>query len=343
MSTRHQPASILRIIAKLLLHIVFVIAAFIMAGGIYFWIGWPVPAREFAGIAVFPVALLLWFWPGKSKLIRRIGLGLIMIAFFAVYYTKPPAPQDWVPLHERRASAVFDGDSVTIHNFRDAEHHSDAPVEVRWRDQSFDLSDVETAELIIQPFGDGPFLTHIFITFGFENGEQLAVSVEARRVSWDRFQPLGGFFRNFETYPVFGTERDLIGKRLAHVPPEEMYFYPLQLTPDEVRSVLEDLLRFSTDLSETPDFYDTLEESCFTGLVNQSRELKSRIPSWDIRRWIPGYALPLMRDHGLISDELPLVEQQMRAHLPNDVPHPFSFETDRDFSLYLREQLDEEA
>ena len=59
MSTRHQPASILRAIAKVLLHIVFVIAAFIMAGGIYFWVGWPVPAREFAGIAVFPAALLL--------------------------------------------------------------------------------------------------------------------------------------------------------------------------------------------------------------------------------------------------------------------------------------------
>ena len=339
MSESHRLTPCLKGLAMLALHAWVIFAAITLAGGTYYWIGWPQPAREIIGLGAFPILLALWFWPGRSQLVRR-GVALTAIlAFMAAYYTKPPASQDWVPLHERRASAEFSGDLVTIHNFRDAIHHSDAPVEVDWRDETFDLSRVETAELIIQPFGDGPFLTHIFITFGFDDGTQLAVSVEARRVSWDRFQPIGGFFRFFETYPVFGTERDLIGKRLAHVPPEEMYFYPLLLTPQETRSVLEDLLRFTTDLAETPDFYDTLEESCFTGLVNQSSVLKSRIPSWDIRRWIPGYALPLMRDHGLISNALPLAEQQARAHLPNDVPHPFSFETDRAFSLYLREQL----
>ena len=118
-----------------------------------------------------------------------------------------------------------------------------------------------------------------------------------------------------------------------------MYFYDLELSPSEVRSILEDLLNFTNELTAEPDFYDTLEESCFTGIVNQSGALKSRIPSWDVRRWIPGYALPLMRDHGLISDERPIEELEAAAHLRSDISHPFSFETDRDFSIYLRTQI----
>ncbi|MAI90344.1 DUF4105 domain-containing protein [Ponticaulis sp.] len=335
---RRKPAA-LRSILLFFLDISVIIAAVIMAGGIFYWLGLPETARQIAGGVSFILILTLWFWPSRKKLWRRLGAILIFAAFFSVYYTKSPVEQDWVVLHERRASASFEGDIVTIHNFRDARHQTGVDPDVNWMDQSFDLSTVETAELIVQPFGDSPFLVHIFMTFGFENGEHLAVSVEARRTSWETFQPIGGFFRFFETYPVFGTERDLIGKRLANDPPEEMYFYDLELSPSEVRSILEDLLNFTNELTAEPDFYDTLEESCFTGLVNQSGALKSRIPSWDVRRWIPGYALPLMRDHGLISDERPIEELEAAAHLRSDISHPFSFETDRDFSIYLRTQI----
>ena len=53
------------------------------------------------------------------------------------------------------------------------------------------------------------------------------------------------------------------------------------------------------------------------------------------------HALPLMRDHGIVDDSLPLEEMRAQNKLPGDLRDPRSFETDQAFSAYLREQMAE--
>ncbi|MAT35246.1 MAG: hypothetical protein CMK06_08915 [Ponticaulis sp.] len=330
-----------RTIGQLFLAALIIWGAIIVAGGLFYWVGWNEVIRGIAGLLAFPLIFSLWFWPGPNRWRRRMYVAGIFLVFFSAYFTKSPPEQNWVDLHEQRAYAEFDGDLVTIHNFRDAAFREETVADVVWTEKTFDLSQLQTAQFIEQPFGDNPIQVHIFITFGFSNGEHLAVSVEARRTNWQTFQPIGGFFRHFETFPVFGTERDVIGKRLAADPPLTMYFHDVQADPETLQIWLRNLLEFSTELHEEPHFYNTLSESCFTGLTRQSPAIRQSIPFWDVRRWIPGYILPLMRDHGIVDDSLPLEEMRAQNKLPGDLRDPRSFETDQAFSAYLREQMAE--
>lgn len=313
-------------------------ATIIVAGGLNYWVGLPpllkTPLALFAILAL-PV---LWFWPGRSRTVRRLAaLGLLLV-FFTAYYLKSPVERDWVPLHERKVYADVRADTVTFYNFRDAIHRVEGPVDVRWTSETFDISELESAEFIVQPFGDTPFTVHIFISFRFSDGRHVAASVEARRTDWNTFDPIAGFFRHFQSYLVIGTERDLVWKRLAQEEPYTMYFHEMTEDTDVIERLFRGLIDYANELAEKPQFYSTLEESCFTGLVKLSPRISERIHWWDVRRWIPGYAVDVLQDAGVIDNSVSSDVLRERDELRSGIEPPWQFETDADWSAYLRSE-----
>ena len=71
---------------------------------------------------------------------------------------------------------------------------------------------------------------HTFVSFGFEGGEQLAVSVETRKEVGESYSTWAGFFKRFELIYVFADERDVIGVRTNHRG-EHVYLYRLRAQP----------------------------------------------------------------------------------------------------------------
>lgn len=313
-----------------------VVAAIIMAGGLVYWLGLPAWPRQIAGGVCLIGIPALWFWPGRFKCVRRIFVVGVLTVFFAHYYTKDPIDRDWVALHENNVSAEILGDTVTLHHFRDAIHRIDEPAEVRWTTQTFQLSELEGADFIVQPFGDSPIMVHIFMSFRFSDGRHVAASVEARRTDWNTFDPVAGFFRHFEAYLVLGTERDLVWQRLARDEPYTMYFHELTASRAVTRRLFVGLLDYANDLEAAPHFYDTLEESCFTGLVKHSPDLSARIHGWDLRRWIPGYATNLLQDIGAVDDSVSPKTLRQRDRLRDGIRSPSEFASDPEWSAYLR-------
>jgi hypothetical protein len=244
----------------------------------------------------------------------------------------------WIPLQDRNVTAVVEDGIATLTNFRDAIHRTGEPSIPRWTMETFDLSQLKGAELIMQPFGEWKALEHVMLSFRFSDGRHVMLSMEARRAEGARFDPLAGFFRHDRIYPLIGTERDLIWQRLSKNPPDEIFIYEINRPPEAIRAYFERVLTFANEVNERPRFYSTLTESCMTTLINLAPEAFVDVEWYDMRRWVPGYSLGLFQQIGLIDDSVPTEELARRRRLRDGIRPPWEFPSDAAWSAYLRQE-----
>lgn len=324
-------------IPRILVGTAVVLLACYLGLAIWYWLGWPDWLRS-TGAVLFPPAMIaLWFLPGNRRTIRRAAAVAAIAALMTAYVAKRPVEQHWIDIMARDVTAIVDGDVATLTNFRDAIHRTGEPSVARWTTQVLDLSTLESAELIMQPFGEWKAMEHVMLSFRFADGRHVVVSMESRRASSAKFDPLSGFFRHDQIYPVISTERDQIWLRLSKVPPDEIQIYPIRKSSEEVRAYFRRVLTFANEVAARPRFYSTLRESCMTTLINIAPELFNDVKWYDIRRWLPGYSLSLFQQLGLIDSDLPPAEM-VRAHRVRDgIESPEDFPSDAAWSAYLRE------
>ncbi|MEM8826147.1 MAG: DUF4105 domain-containing protein [Pseudomonadota bacterium] len=303
---------------------------------IHYWLGWPSWVRSYGALVFVVIGICLWFLPDHS---RRVGRGMVLtsVSVLAVAYAlKTPVDQTWVPLHQELVSARIDGTSVQVSNFRDAVHAAGEPAEPRWVNTSFDLADLMGAELILQPFGDSKATEHVILSFRFADGRHVAVSMEARRTSWTGFDALAGFFRHDQLYAVIGTERDVLWKRLAREEPHDLFIFPLSATPEGLQVYFRRILELANELSQKPQFYSTITDSCMTTLIKLAPEVFQTVRWTDIRRWVPGYSLELFQELGLVDDSISTEALRARQRLRKGIENPDTFPNDAAWSAYLR-------
>jgi hypothetical protein len=222
--------------------------------------------------------------------------------------TRPSNDRAWRSDQAVLAKVTFHGDSVHVENLRDYRYAPNGDVRPGYRDERYDLSDVERVWFVLVPFGDGwrgP--AHAFLTFGFSDGRHLAVSVEARREEGEEYSVFKGMLKRFELIFVLGTEEDLIGLR-AIVWNDPTHLYPVRASPDQVRALLTGLLERARNLSEEPEFYHTIGNNCTTNLVDQINRIASRRIRFGREILLPGYSDQLAYRMGLLDTELPLDE-----------------------------------
>jgi hypothetical protein len=332
---RHVP----RLVALLIVGPIIACLSLYMAFAIFFWLPWPVWIRV-PGCIMFPALVaVVWIKPGRTQAIRQL---LAITAIFIVvvaYFTKSPVPQDWVDLQDRNAEVAINGDLVTISNFRDAQHAPGQTPVPRWTIATFDVSKLQTADLIIQPFGTNKAFAHVLISFGFADGRHVVVSMESRQAKGQAFSPVSGFFRHDELYPELATERDLFWERLSRTPPDALQIYPILKSPQVLRIYFKRVLVFVDQVHDRPQFYSTLSESCMTALINLAPESFASVHWYDLRRWIPGYALPLFQQLGLVDSRLPADIFAQQQTIRDNLLPPRDFATDEEWSLYVRHGL----
>lgn len=195
----------------------------------------------------------------------------------------------------------FSGESVRIHGVRNFRWTSATEFTPAWDDRSFDLSRIATAWYVLVPFSRrwrGP--AHAFVSFGFDDGRYLAISVEARREQDESYGVLKGLLRRFELVYVIGDERDMIGRRAVY-DGSDVYVYPIRAPRESVRAVFRAMLERANAIREHPEFYNSFTNNCTLNLVRHVNQLApGRIPSsWRII--LPGYSDEVIHRLGLID------------------------------------------
>jgi hypothetical protein len=150
-----------------------------------------------------------------------------------------------------------------------------------------------------------PSIAHTMLSFGFEDGRHLCLSVETRREEGEVYDALKGFFRQYEIMYVFADETDLVKLRTNHRG-ETVYLYPLAVPIEGARAVLVEYLKAATDLRENPQWYNALTDNCTTTLIGHSRRTATPEARFDWRWILNGHLHEVMHERGTIDNTVPL-------------------------------------
>lgn len=202
--------------------------------------------------------------------------------------------------------AEFAGDSVQIHGVRNFHWTGQAAFTDGWETRSYRLDQVAGVSYVLVPLSRswrGP--AHAFVTFGFDDGRYLAISIEARREVGEQYGVFKGLLRKFELIYVIGDERDMILRRAVY-DGTDVYLYPIKADRAGARQMLTGMLRRANQLHLAPEFYNTLTNNCTLNLVRHVNDIvPGKIPaSWKVI--MPGYSDEVARSLGLIDTTLPL-------------------------------------
>lgn len=269
---------------------------------------------------------------------RLLAFGLAVVLSFCLAYlllillVRPSNDRTWQSDQSVLPTAEIEGSTVTIRNIRNFKYASETEYEPAWYDKTFDLSDLDRAWFVVEPFGSFEGAAHTFVTFGFADRDYVAISIEIRKEQEETFSALEGLFRRYEIMYVVGDERDLIGLRANHRH-DEVYLYPILASPEAIRQMFVDMLERANALSERPEFYNTLTNTCTTNLVRHVNTIApDRIPRSPAVLF-PGYADRLAYELGLIDTELPYSEIRDRFRINEKADQ---YADDPDFSRRIR-------
>jgi len=258
----------------------------------------------------------------RQRLPLAILVGVMLVR--AIWgFNSPSNDRDWVDFAGPLATATFQGDIVRIDNVRNAIWNSDDDYQLRWEERDYDLREIQSVDFLVVPFALGRALAHVFVSFGFTNGEHVAISVEIRKEKKEDYSPLRGMFRHYEIAYIVGDERDLIGLR-ANVWKEPVHLYPTKATPAQARAMFVSMLERANDLSARPRFYNTLLHNCTTSVLDHANALREdKVSAWNWRIVLPGYSDGLAKELDLLDFEGSLEDARERF-LINDRADPLA-------------------
>lgn len=268
-----------------------------------------------AGAATLAVIATLILGRGRRP---ALGVWSLVLAGALVWWfaMKPSNDRDWLPNVASTPWATVDGDRVTIHNVRNFSYRTEFDFAPAWTEKTYDLRRLEGID-IVASYWMGPDIAHVFVSFAFEGGDHLAMSIETRTEKGEGYSTIKGFFRQFELYYVVADERDLIGLRTNYRrdPPEDVFVYRVKSTPEGRRAFFLEYIRQINALKEKPEFYNSLTTNCTTNIWVNSQVNPGRLPmSWKILA--SGHVPQYLFENGRLEDHgLPFEQLQRRSHI----------------------------
>lgn len=230
------------------------------------------------GFVALGAAVLLWCW------------------------ARPTNRRRWRRGQHRLATTEISGNTVAIRNLRCFRWHPDGPPNEHYLDRSYDLGRLRRLDFIVTRFGMKGLAAHTMLSFGFEDGEQLVLSIEIRRREGQHFSILQGLFRSFELQYILGEERDLVHLR-TNIQDDATYLYPVHVDPENIRRLLLSVLKRANALAENPEFYNSVKNACTTNLIKHFNAVGlCKASARGPRAVVSGLSDGLLHDLGLIGD-----------------------------------------
>lgn len=307
-------APIFRRLGRVLLDVLMAGVALWSLGAIRFCMAPP----ALLGISTAVVLLALYVGVrvrGGRSVVARYTLVLFACGITMLWMRIPQSDASWQALHEHLAVCRVHGERLEIDKFRDARHFPDRPSELRWQRRVFTLEKLRQVDFIVVPFQDFDLGAHTFVSFGFEGGDWLAISIEARLEEGESYGLVRGLYRQFELLYVVGSERDLIGLR-SHIRGDEVYIYPMRASPAEQRAFLLTLLEAANAIRERPQFYHSIWSNCTSLLRTQLGIAMQKAMPWTYEVLLPALSDALVHREGWVDTDLPLERARARFRVP---------------------------
>jgi len=297
------------------------------------WLDGP-QSRTLAGtLAVGLVLVIVLSLALIRPLLRGLAVAAVPIVAVALWWsTIPPSnTRDWTPDVARTARATFDGSRVTIQNVRNFNYRSENEYDQRWETRTYDLDRIQSVDLFLSFWGPTE-IAHTIVSWDFDDGQHLAISIETRKEKGESYSALRGFFRQYELYYVVADERDLVGLRTNHRG-EQVYLYRLRATPAQARALLVDYLDEVNSLANHPEWYNALTQNCTTTIRGHTQHIGAA-GSFDWRMLANGHLDELLYERAQIDTSLPFAELKRRSDITDKAK---AADDSPDFSAKIRQ------
>ena len=249
-----------------------------------------------------------------------------------VVFAAPRSDRDWAEGMEVLPRAEIAGDMLHVRHFRNFSYSASGEPIPRYEERTYDLAKLSSLDYFLAHWS-GPVMAHTLVSFGFDDGQFLCVSVEAHRQRWQSYSPLWGLFRSYELMFVLGDERDIVRLR-TNIRREQVYMYRLRLPPQDLRRRLLDYVRRIEILAAQPDWYNSVTSNCTTNLFYNRH---ANVPWWlkpDI--FLNGLSARAMYRLGFLDNSLPYRELQARCAIRE---RALAAGDAADFSQQIRAQI----
>nr|AHC53915.1 hypothetical protein [uncultured bacterium] len=230
---------------------------------------------------------------------------------------RPTNFRDWSPDMDALCTAEVNRSVVTVRNIRSCDYQTEDTYVVNRYDQTFDLTRLRSVDLVVIPFKNTPSLAHTMFSFGFDDEQYLAVSIEPRRVKGATAGAFLSFLDQYELAYVVGDERDLIRLR-TNVRGEDVYLYRMRTTPEQAWGLFTDVMERANQLAQRPEFYNALTNNCTTNLVDHINRVSPGTIRYGPGVLLPGYFDRVAFDAGLLDTRGSYAETRRRARI-NDL------------------------
>jgi hypothetical protein len=267
--------------------------------------------------------------------LRGLVVALMPVIVVALWWTAiPPSnTRDWAPDVARTARATFDGGRVTIENVRNFKYRSESDYDQRWETRTYDLDRVKGVDLFLSFWGPTQ-IAHTIVSWEFNDGQHLAISIETRKEKGESYSALRGFFRQYELYYVVADERDLVGLR-TNYRGEQVYLYRIRVPASQARALLVDYLDEINRLADHPQWYNALTQNCTTAIRSHAQNAGAG-GRLDWRLLANGHLDQLLYERGQIDTDLPFDDLRNRSNITERAK---AADDSADFSALIRQGL----
>jgi hypothetical protein len=270
----------------------------------------------------------------KRPVIVIFVIFLAVATFFVV--THPSNDREWVADNEVLATATINDGQVAVQNVRNFSYRSPYDFDEQYYDETYDLSKIKSVDFINVPFSG--VAAHTFLSFGFDDGKYVAVSIEARREEGEEYGIFKGLARQFELMYVVADERDVLKLRTNYREENDVYLYPIKISEQKARELFVDVMNRVDKLSQQPEIYNTVTNNCTTNIVDHVNAIATDDAKigFSLRYILPKFSDRLAYDLGLIDAEGTFDEVKERFYVTGAALEHADAE---DFSIQIREEL----
>lgn len=266
-----------------------------------------------------------------AKSLGYLALGAGAALALVLFFRTPSLERDWKTEYAVLPEAEVDGDLVALRNIRNFNYDPDGSIAAaNYYDADYDLTKLASVWYGISHFASYG-LAHTFLSFGFEDGRFLVVSIEARQEVGQDYGPIKGLLRNYELVYIVADERDVVGLR-THIRSQRALLYQLTLAKPKAEALLRSLLSSVEEQRRNPSFYNTVTDNCTTNILKYAEHVSLWQRWFDYRVVLPGYSDELAFDLGVIATDGGLEQARQVAYLD---PSRTTLD-DPDFSLKIR-------
>jgi len=282
------------------------------AGAVHFQLKSPFQIAGIVTLCAVALIILVLASRGRWNGVWR-WMGLSAIVIFGWWFTITPSnDRDWLVDVSRGVTAEPVPDGLLVRNIRNFDWTSETDATPAWYDATVNPDKIASVDMLLSTWGN-PDIAHTMVSFGFDSGEHIVFSIETRKEKGEVYSTFGGLFRLYELTLIAADERDIARLR-TDMRGESVSLYPIDLTPEQRKSLFMSYIDFGNKLAAQPSWYNTLTTNCTTVPYFMVGEFSDNI-TLDRRMMLPGRLPEYLNELGVLAKGQDMAQVRTRARL----------------------------